>query len=294
MMLKGVEIIFKNIKIFFIFITVATLFLIFSGFNYIYSDSLNSYDKTYYLVEDETVSEINKNTIEGQSEINAVNEKFHSVLSFSESYNDFFDTNLNGIEKNLRAFNSLPLKVKESIYESVREKEIDTKDILFIGNSLIEGISLYSNSDSSFLSKVGISLDGLKNNIYNKIENYDCNVVIIGMGTNELGGYSEESFKISYNDLIDKVLSVNSNAEIYCLSVPPVSQNKSNNSTSFNNINVKRYSGYIKDICEDRSLKYIDCSEFFGDVLKSNWTGDGIHLAAKIYVEWYNWILTKL
>lgn len=171
---------------------------------------------------------------------------------------------------------------------------IKEEDVLFIGNSLIEGIRLYSNSDCQFLCKVGISLDGLKSKIYSQMTEQKFRLVVIGMGSNEMGSYDETHFKNSYNELINHIYSINPETKIYCLSVPPVSANKSNSNALFTNENVKIYSKYIKEICNERGLSYIDNVPFFGNVLQSDWTCDGIHLSGKVYLNWYSYIMENI
>lgn len=175
------------------------------------------------------------------------------------------------------------------------QNAIDNDKLMFIGNSLVEGLRLNNNSNNQFYCKVGISLSGLKSKIYTQIDNADFDVAIIEMGTNELGGWSEDDFKSSYFDLIDHILSNNPSAQVICLSIPPVSANKNNSGTRFNNSNVVKYNNWVEDIATtlDQTV-YIDCSDFFGDVLNSNWTGDGIHLSGNIYADWYNYIIDKL
>lgn len=193
----------------------------------------------------------------------------------------------------------VPLEEAFEIYKIEKETRkgvlpVEEKDILFIGNSLIDGIRLYGGSECQFLCKVGVSLDGLKSKIYSQIANKEFRVVVIGMGTNELGSYEEEHFKESYEDLINWVYGVNPEVKIYCLSIPPVSSNKSNSNTLFTNENVKEYNGYIREICDEFSIDYIDNMLFFGNVLQSNWTGDGIHLTGNVYSNWYSYVMKNI
>lgn len=172
--------------------------------------------------------------------------------------------------------------------------DISTDNILFIGNSLIEGIRLCTQTNHNFLSATGISLDGLKSNIYNQIPNYNCNTVIIGMGTNELGGYTKNQFKSSYKELIQKIYFVNENAQIICLSIPPITESRSSYDTLFNNSNVQTYNNYIQEICNETNALYLDNSQFFGYTLNENWSSDGIHLMGYVYTDWYNFIISKI
>ena len=156
-----------------------------------------------------------------------------------EDFKIVFERNLNNI-----------LSRRNEVSNSLN---INTENLIFVGNSLVEGLRLYSNDSNVFLDKIGISLEGLKSEIYGKLNNYTCDTVVIGMGTNELGYYNEEKFKSSYMDLINKIYSINSNSVIICMSIPPVSQIKSDSDSHFNNSNVKVYSQYIKDICEENN-----------------------------------------
>lgn len=191
--------------------------------------------------------------------------------------------------------NNVPLQHLSDYYlNQSKNLNIDINNLLFVGNSLVEGLRIGSNGVNDFVCKVGISLDGLKSDYYNKLYNYDCSTVVIGMGTNELGYYDELRFKTSYMDLVNHIRSINPNSNIICLSIPPVSQSKSSSSEYFNNYNVKKYNDYIKELCVENSLYFIDNNLFFGDVLSSKWTGDGIHLSGSVYREWYNFVIEKI
>ena len=185
-------------------------------------------------------------------------------------------------------------KKENSNSQNVNSSAPKTDNILFIGNSLVEGIRLCTQTNNDFLSVTGISLEGLKSDIYSQIPNYSCDTVIIGMGTNELGSYTESQFKKSYTDLINRIRSVNANARIICMSIPPITANRSSADALFNNNNVKKYNVYIKEISAENNTLYLDNTPFFGEVLNSSWSGDGIHLIGSIYAKWYNFIRNNI
>lgn len=186
------------------------------------------------------------------------------------------------------------LNSRPTLQSIIVEEAIQNDELIFIGNSLVEGLRLNSGTSNIFTCKVGVSLDGLYDNgIYNTILNSKFKVAVIEMGTNELGGYKEERFKTSYINLINTVKESNPEAIVYCVSIPPTSSTKSRTSR-FNNKNVQIYNQYIRDVCEQTGSHYIDCTEMFGDVLDSNWSRDGIHLSSSIYKEWYDYIISKL
>ena len=171
---------------------------------------------------------------------------------------------------------------------------IDTNNLIFVGNSLVEGLRLCTRTDNVFLCKVGVSFTGLKSKIYKDLQNYSCDNVVIEMGTNELGYWSEDNFKVGYGDLIDHIRDINADSHIFLVSIPPVSERRSLRDNYYNNENVKKYNGYVQDICTEYDVYYIDCTDFFGDVLKSSWTSDGMHLYGSKYTEWYDYIVRKI
>ena len=89
----------------------------------------------------------------------------------------------------------------KDILQKIEEKKKVNKetDILFIGNSLTEGMRITVETENDFICKSGVSLDGLD---LTGIESMEFKVVVINMGTNELGIYDEEHFKTSYRALM--------------------------------------------------------------------------------------------
>ncbi len=189
------------------------------------------------------------------------------------------------VERQIRQ-EQLKLKFEKAERE---KKQINAENILFIGNSLAEGIS-YVDDKYNFITKVGISLSGLRTGGYwDRIDDYDFDTVIIIMGTNELGSYTEELFTEEYQLLINKIKAANKDAKIILSSIPPVG-NKTSYAAQFNNENVQKYNIYIKNLATDNNLLYLDNKGYFGNVLSEEITGDGIHLTGTGYIEWLNYI----
>ena len=163
-------------------------------------------------------------------------------------------------------------------------------DILFIGNSLTEGLRLVSNTNNKFICKVGVSLDGLN---LSSMYSMDFKVVIINMGTNEIGAYTEEHFKASYIKLINEIREYNPDAQIICCSIPPILQTGCY-AEQYNNTNAKLYTKYIKTIAETCNVDFLDNAEFFGEELIPDWTGDGLHFYGNIYQAWYEFLINSI
>jgi len=188
-------------------------------------------------------------------------------------------------------------EVTQAIEESLTPGEEQftlTRDsrLLFLGNSLISGIKSNSGRagrQDSFICKVGISLKEFNSKYPAKASNCDFDAVVVEMGSNELGVYSEEQFLEEYTKLIDYF-----NCPVFCLSIPPVNEAKSHYAKRVCNRNVLLYNGFVERVCEETGAVYVDCSEFFGDVLDSAWTGDGLHLKSGVYAQWYVWLLNQI
>lgn len=239
-----------------------------------------------------TGNDINTGASFGQNKINIRNEVYNiekNTREVAAVYASKF---------NIACNNALELAHDRYILEEKQsqiENAIENDRIMFIGNSLVEGLRLNNDSKNQFYCKVGISLNGLQSKIYSQIDNADFDVAIIEMGTNELGSWNSEEFKSSYTDLIDRILSNNPSAQVFCLSIPPLSSSRDTSGGRFNNKNAKTYNSYIESVANSfDQTTFIDCSIFFGDVLNSEWTGDGIHLSGRIYRDWYNWIIETI
>lgn len=153
---------------------------------------------------------------------------------------------------------------------------------LFVGNSLVEGMRMNCPDDYPFFCETGIWLQTLNDKL-SLPEDFDC--AIIEMGSNELGGYSRDKFMDEYRTLISRL-----GKPCFCLSIPPVCEAKSRYADRICNANVELYNSYIEELCEETGAIYIDCSEFFGDVLDPAWTWDGLHLSSPAYLDWYTWV----
>lgn len=153
---------------------------------------------------------------------------------------------------------------------------------LFVGNSLVEGMRMNCPDDYPFFCETGIWLQTLNNKL-SLPDDFDC--AIIEMGSNELGGYSRDRFTDEYRELVSRI-----GKPCFCLSIPPVCEAKSRYADRICNANVELYNSYIRDLCEETGAVYVDCSEFFGDVLDPAWTWDGLHLNSPVYLDWYTWV----
>ena len=188
-------------------------------------------------------------------------------------------------------------KIIGDLEEKVDRLSVRTEEdkIVFIGNSLFEGLRLNAGSDAVFMSKGGINVEGLKSGIYDTLTHYDCEKVIVGLGTNEIGVLTKEEFIKSYQDLVSHIRGINPDSKIVIMSIPPVTRSRSESDARYNNENIRLYNTYVEEVCElDKELIYFDNSPFFTDELNTEWSGDGLHYYNRIYQQWYKYIMENV
>lgn len=210
---------------------------------------------------------------------------------------------------------SAPLRVECAFYApgypdlSLRERADDSffEDAAILGNSLIDGLRIYSNIKtadyycgtsmsvySALYTKnvtlsngtVGTQLDAMAQKQYGK--------VYIELGINEIGG-SVDSFIGLYNTMLDQIKAAQPNAKIYIMAITPVSRSKSQSSTSFTRERVKMYNEALYKLAGERSCYYLDVFTPLADsegYLPGADTWDGVHFNVAKYQEWAEVIRT--
>ncbi len=180
------------------------------------------------------------------------------------------------------------------------------EDAAFIGHSLIAGFSAYSGlqvSDYYYLS--GASVESLLDSkeihlpgnrigsLKSEMSQHNYGKIYLMMGINEIAG-NLDVLKSDYLNLIDTVREYNSNAEIYVLSVLPVTKRKD----AEGDFTIERILGYnnmLMDMCKLAECWYLDLySCFVGEdgFLPSSASFDGIHLEEEQYLIMLDYLRT--
>ena len=176
-----------------------------------------------------------------------------------------------------------------------------------LGNSLVEGLRLFSKLKSiHYFSATSVSVvsamktknvklnNGSKGTLVQSLCQQQYDKIYIELGINEIGG-SVTTFIKNYGNMIDTIRAAEPDADIYILSVLPVTKNKSQSSTSFNMTRVNLYNQELYKLAGEKQCYYMDvCSAFLGSdgYLPSSWSSDGVHLQAKYYSVWENCMRT--
>ncbi|MCM1050048.1 MAG: GDSL-type esterase/lipase family protein [Clostridiales bacterium] len=180
-------------------------------------------------------------------------------------------------------------------------------DAAFIGDSRTLGIADYSGIDADFYCESGMTIyklfneKGVKNpktgekvNLNEVLQNKEYGKIYIMLGLNELGYGNTGKFYEKYSEVVAQIREWQPQAVIFVMANLHVSQEKNNYDTEFNNINVNDKNAAIANLADGLNVFYIDCNPLFvdeGGFLKADLTFDGVHLYAKSYSVWKEFLL---
>ena len=196
----------------------------------------------------------------------------------------------------------------ESKKNSKHEKQTVGKeyfdDALFIGDSRTVGISEYGDlNNATFFANTGMSVYNVfeknvsvpqvgKLKLEQLLTYKKFGKIYIMLGINELG-YNQEKTLKKYKDLLKFIQEKQSNAIIYIEANLHVTAKRSNKDKTINNININKINNEISKLADNEKIFFIDVNEKFDDEngnLSSNYTQDNVHIYAKYYKEWSDWL----
>lgn len=190
--------------------------------------------------------------------------------------------------------------VTEYVPPAVRDT--DFSGCLFIGDSRTEGFMLYSGVrgakaytarglmvDTYFTSPV-VDMNGKKVTVSEALEaDTSFSSVYIMLGINELGWAYDSVFISKYENLLDHVRSCMPDAKIIVQSIIPVTAAKSQSDEIYNNENIARYNGLIREMCAKKGITFADLVPYFTGAdgsLPEEAAFDGIHLQKSYCERW--------
>ena len=207
---------------------------------------------------------------------------------------------------------SAPLRVECALYAplypdlSLRERADDSffADTAFLGNSLVDGLRLYSKLKVDYYcvtsmtaysalytqnvplrsGAYGTYLDAMNQKQYGKI--------YIELGINEIGS-SVDYFIQLYGAMLDKIKAAQPNADIYIMAITPTSRARIG--SSFSRDRVILYNSALYKLAGERECYYLDDFTPLADsegYLPSAQTWDGVHFTVAKYKDWEEIIRT--
>jgi len=180
------------------------------------------------------------------------------------------------------------------------------EDAAFMGNSLMNGFETFSGITTpdyytatsmtviGATSKYCVSLDnGNAGTMLDGVTQKQYGKIYILLGINEIG-MNVDSFIEQYGAMVDKILEVQENCDVYIMGLSPVSMAKSSDPT-FSMDRVRTYNEALYNLAKDKGCWYMDLVEALADdtgYLPSAETADGVHLSANLYGVWADYVRT--
>ena len=182
-------------------------------------------------------------------------------------------------------------------------------DALFIGDSRTKGLMTYSqiSEHATFYcqtsltifdlfkrSKAFIRENGEKKTLEQALGEHRFGKIYLMLGINELGTGTPEYFFEEYASAVMKICQMQPDAIIFVQSIMHVAEQKNASDPIFNNFNIEVRNVELQTLADDRNIFYLDVNEAVCDEngnLFEGWTYDQIHLKAKYYPLWEEYLL---
>lgn len=180
-------------------------------------------------------------------------------------------------------------------------------DALFIGDSRTVALEEYGNLEGAdFFAVVGMSVYNLtkqtadaageKNiSIETLLSNHSYGKIYFMLGLNELG-YNRRKTVDRYRAWLEYIQQMQPQAIIFIEANLHVTAQKSASDEQSRNEDIDEFNNYTKELADNRNIFYVDVNEIFDDEggsLRSDLTYDGVHILAKYYLDWCEWLRKK-
>ena len=176
------------------------------------------------------------------------------------------------------------------------------KDSIFIGDSRTEGLGQFGGvKNAKFYTHQGLMVNtaigkdyiildnNQKGNVLDAARQESFSKVYLMFGLNELGWNSLDIFIEDYRDIIEGLREIEPNCEIIIQGNYPVTKKISERDKVYNNTNIKKFNGLIKEMAKEEGVTYIDLYSYFADEkgnLPDKAASDGIHLNPSYFKDW--------
>ncbi len=174
-------------------------------------------------------------------------------------------------------------------------------DAAFIGNSIMDGFGMYSGlktadfyaatnmSTLNISSSTSITLrSGVPGTILQGLAQEKYGKVFILLGINEMSTRTD-SFKEWYRAVLEKVMDIQPEADIYIMGLSSVSREKEASGSVFTRANIEGYNRVLQELAEEYRVYYLDTFNWLCDsegFMPDGSTWDGVHPEAPYYRLW--------
>jgi len=214
----------------------------------------------------------------------------------------FFLLSIYTDESGYKYFNEYQYEKYQQNVEEFREENegVDLGGIVFIGNSITRGFNLIRYFPGIYIYNRGIVGDvigigdfaGVRTRLKESCFALKPTVVFIMIGINDVGSWSARSIASSYEEIVVEIFDSLPMVELYIQSLLPTRDNYSKLNNSVDSINI-----YLQEMVDNISveyfIRYIDLNTEFkneSNVLKENYSYDGVHLSTEGFNKWAEFI----
>ena len=178
------------------------------------------------------------------------------------------------------------------------------EDALFIGDSRTVGIGKYAGiKDAEFFASTGMTVFNVFEEEVRVGKRDECTLerlllteeydrIYLTLGINELGSNLDRIVN-HYTQVVQRLRELQPRAYIHLQANLHVAKKRSDTDKTYNNDNINRLNEAIAALADDQWVFYLDPNPVFDDedgAMKAGYTWDDIHLLAKHYVLWTDWL----
>lgn len=184
------------------------------------------------------------------------------------------------------------------------DTDISSDNVLFIGDSRTVGLMEYGGIDGAdFFANVGMSLYNMHKKplpvpgigrvtLTELLDSKQYGKIYIMLGINELG-YDFDRTTGRYKELISLIKEKQPEARLFLQANLHVDKDRSDSDKIINNRAIDRRNAAIAELADNKKIFYLDANVLFDDEngnLVAEKNEDTVHLYAKYYAEWADWI----
>lgn len=171
----------------------------------------------------------------------------------------------------------------------------------FLGNSLFGDLDEYGLVDKADVySYIGMNvatvfdqkLDKHKKPMLDEMLSKDYKNIFIMFGVNEIGWSYPDIFTDDYAELVDEIHTNLPDANIYLLSITPITQSlEAKGEDGMNIKNIEKFNKMIKNVAKEHNASYLDVNSYLRNeygYLDEDDSPDGYHLQPNAYLRMVN------
>ncbi len=189
--------------------------------------------------------------------------------------------------------------------KTTKANELDFSNSAFLGNSRVLSVQNYGFAKNVY-GKVGLNVktvftekcEGGSVAVIDELKGKSFDNVFIMFGDNECGWSNMNVFEKDYVKVINAVRERVPKANIYVISVLPISEKKSaENEYGYNINSIKAVNEHIKKIAESEGITYIDAASSIKNskgYLPDEASTDGCHLGKEYTKKWLTYVAKYL